>query len=472
LARKNRGQWSGIIASGVRDGPVSQTLERGLDGIEVVEGVKASGAASDLAGGLRPTKHQETENSSLIPPQVEDGSDAMLIFGNSRVVDRRDKGHTLQRVKSLTNLFLGEIEHWFAARTLIARVHQRVERERIIFWSRDLFFDKRAEHAELDWVKVHIYRVPQQGRLDNEEHMQTGKLLILTEDQVRAVLSYQRLIPEIRQALMDLSAGRVTQPLRSVMSVAEHGGWFAVMPAVYGSVMGAKMVTFYPGNTTLGKHTHMAMIQLFRSDTGEPLAAMDGRLITEMRTAAVSAVAVDCLTRHDVQVLGILGSGVQARSHVKALAQVRRFKEIRIWSRSKENARKFADEVGARVTSAEEAVAGADVVLTLTSSPVPVLHGRWLKKDAVVCAVGAVTPDRRELDDEAMRGAIVVESREAALREPGDILLAKAQVTAEIGELLNGKGLDRGDRPVVFKSVGVGIEDIATAKLVYELSAG
>jgi ornithine cyclodeaminase/alanine dehydrogenase-like protein (mu-crystallin family) len=301
--------------------------------------------------------------------------------------------------------------------------------------------------------------------------MQTGKLLILTEDQVQAVLSYERLIPAIRQSLMDLSAGRVTQPLRSVMSVAEHHGWFAVMPAVYGSIMGAKMVTFYPGNAALAKHTHMAMIQLFRSDTGEPLAVMDGRLITEMRTAAVSAVAVDCLTRQDVQVLGILGSGVQARSHVKALAQVRRFKEIRVWSRSKENARKFADEVGARVTSAEEAVAGADVVLTLTSSPVPVLLGRWLKKNAVVCAVGAVTPDRRELDDEAMRGAIVVESREAALREPGDILLAKAQVTAEIGELLNGKALDRDDRPVVFKSLGVAIEDIATAKLVYELSA-
>ncbi len=188
--------------------------------------------------------------------------------------------------------------------------------------------------------------------------MQTGKLLILTEDQVQAVLSYERLIPAIRQALMDLSAGRVTQPLRSVMSVAEHRGWFAVMPAVYGSVMGAKMVTFYPGNAALAKHTHMAMIQLFRSDTGEPLAVMDGRLITEMRTAAASAVAVDCLTRQDVRVLGILGSGVQARSHVKALAQVRRFKEIRVWSRSKENAGKFADEVGARVTSAEEAVAG------------------------------------------------------------------------------------------------------------------
>jgi ornithine cyclodeaminase/alanine dehydrogenase-like protein (mu-crystallin family) len=300
--------------------------------------------------------------------------------------------------------------------------------------------------------------------------MSTGKLLFLDEDQVRAVLSYDELIPAIRQALMDFSAGRVVQPLRTVMSVAEHGGWFAVMPAVYGGVMGAKMVTFYPGNVALEKHTHMAMIQLFRADTGEPLAVMDGRLITEMRTAAVSAVAVDCLARRDAKVLGILGSGVQARSHVQALSRVRRFEEIWVWSRSEANAQRFADEVGARVTTAKEA-AGADVVLTLTSSPVPILQGRWLKQDAVVCAVGAVTPNRRELDDEAMRGAVVVESREAALREPGDILLAKAEVSAEIGELLNGAGLDRKGLAVVFKSVGIAIEDIATAKLVYEKSA-
>jgi ornithine cyclodeaminase/alanine dehydrogenase-like protein (mu-crystallin family) len=181
-----------------------------------------------------------------------------------------------------------------------------------------------------------------------------------------------------------------------------------LMPAVYGDVMGAKMVTFYPGNANTERHTHQAVIQLFRSNTGEPLAIMDGRLITEMRTAAVSAVAVDLLARSDAKVLGILGSGVQARSHVQALSRLRKFEEIRVWSRNDANAKRFAEEVGARVTTAEEAVSEADVVLTLTSSPEPVLFGRWLKKDAMVCAVGAVTPNRRELDDEAMRGAVVV----------------------------------------------------------------
>lgn len=302
--------------------------------------------------------------------------------------------------------------------------------------------------------------------------MSTDKLLFLSEDQVRNALTYDGLIPAIRQALMDFSAGLVVQPLRTVIPVAAHGGWFAVMPAVYGGVMGAKMVTFYPENVSLEKHTHMAMIQLFRSDTGEPLAVMDGRLITEMRTAAVSAVAVDLLARPEVTVLGILGSGVQARSHVQALTRVRKFEEIRVWSRTEENARRFACEVGARVTSAEEAVRDADVVLTLTSSPVSILKGRWLKNDAVVCAVGVATPDRRELDDEAMQGAVVVESREAATKEAGEIVLAKAVVSAEIGELLGGAMFDRKGRPVVFKSVGIAIEDIAAAKLVYELVTG
>jgi ornithine cyclodeaminase/alanine dehydrogenase-like protein (mu-crystallin family) len=122
------------------------------------------------------------------------------------------------------------------------------------------------------------------------------------------------------------------------------------------------------------------------------------------------------------------------------------------------------------VTTAEQAVSGADVVLALTSSPVPVLFGRWLSPDAMVCAIGAATPERRELDDEAMRGAVVVESREAALKEAGDIVLARAQVAAEIGELLNGAQIDRGGRPVVFKSVGIAVEDIAAAKLVYDKS--
>ena len=298
--------------------------------------------------------------------------------------------------------------------------------------------------------------------------MPIDNLPFLNEGQVRALLSYDALIPAIRLALMEFSTGRVLQAMRTVMRIAADSGWFAVMPAVYGNVMGAKLVTFYPGNADLGKHTHNAMIQLFRSDTGEPLAMIDGRLITEMRTASVSAVAVDLLANPQAKVLAILGSGVQARSHMRALAGIRPFQQIRVWSRSPDHAASFAAEIDAQAVTAEEAVRGADVVLTLTSSIEAVLLGEWLKKDALVCAVGASTPERREVDDEAMRGCVVVESREAALKEAGDVVLSKAKVTAEIGELLNGAPMDRGDRPIVFKSVGIAIEDIAAAKLVYE----
>ena len=292
--------------------------------------------------------------------------------------------------------------------------------------------------------------------------------LFFTEEQVRAVLTYEELIPAIAQALKDFSAGRVIQPVRTVMPVQAHAGWFAVMPAVCGPVMGAKLVTFYPRNVDLNKHTHLAVIHLFRSDTGEPLAAMDGRLITEMRTAAVSAVATDLLAARQARVLAIFGSGVQARSHFKALSLVRKFDDVRVWSRTPSHAEAFSSEIGARLTTAEEAAAGADVVLTLTSSSTPVLLGKWLKRDALVCAVGAVSPDRRELDDETMRGQVIVESRAAASKEPGDILLSKAEITAELGELLNGATLPPSHHPIVFKSVGIGVEDIAAAKLVYE----
>ena len=175
---------------------------------------------------------------------------------------------------------------------------------------------------------------------------------MLTEEQVRAVLTYEELIPAMRQALMDFSAGRVRQPLRNIIPAPEYGGWFGVMPAVYGTVMGAKMVAFYPGNAHLGKHTHMAMIQLFRADTGEPLVTMDGRLITEMRTAAVSAVAIDHLASRRPRCLPFWAAGcrlVPISAHFAVFASLQTY---RVWSRTQEHAQEFAGEIGARVMSA------------------------------------------------------------------------------------------------------------------------
>jgi thiomorpholine-carboxylate dehydrogenase len=240
------------------------------------------------------------------------------------------------------------------------------------------------------------------------------------------------------------------------------------MPVIAGDMMGVKTVTFFAGNAELGLHTHMAVIELLRRSTGEPLAVMDGRLITEMRTAAVSAVALAALAPATATSLGILGSGVQARSHIAALRIVRpKLTDIRIWSRTPANAERFADETGARVVPIEEAAA-ADVVLTVTASPGPVLEGRWLAPHALVLAVGATGSTLRELDDEAMLSSYVVaESRSSAERESGDVRLSGARVQAEIGEILSGTVATPTGR-IVFKSVGMAIEDLTGAKLVWQ----
>jgi thiomorpholine-carboxylate dehydrogenase len=302
--------------------------------------------------------------------------------------------------------------------------------------------------------------------------------MYITEEQVRSALTYEALIPAIREALIEYSAGRVNQPPRVILragNAEDHrNGWFGIMPVVAGDVMGVKIVTFYPGNDALGIHTHMANIELLRRETGEPLAVMDGRLITEMRTAAVSAVAFAALAPlHFDQrptALGIIGSGVQARAHVRALKHVwPDLQEIRIASRNPDNASRLAAEVSARAVSAEEAAA-SDVVLTATTSPLPVLLGRWLKPNALVLAVGASTASLRELDDEAMLSSFVVaEARSNVERESGDVILSGAKVQAEIGEILinpAGVTIPRDGR-VVFKSVGMAIEDIAAARLVW-----
>ena len=292
------------------------------------------------------------------------------------------------------------------------------------------------------------------------------------ERMVRAVLRWEDLLETLERALIDFSAGRVVQPVRTVLQVPGERAFFGLMPAVYGDVLGAKLVTVYPENAARGLPTHMGTIHLFRAATGEPLAGMDGRLITEMRTAAVSAIATRRLASADAHVLAILGSGVQARAHLEALRLVRRFDDVRVWSRTREHAQAFAAETGARALPAADAVSGADVVVTVTNSGEPVLCGDWLMEGALVNAVGAVGPKRRELDGAAMRGLVVVDSREAALVESGDVLLAGVAIDAELGDLLAVGVTTRQARHTVFKSLGIAVEDLAVARLVYERVTG
>ena len=297
--------------------------------------------------------------------------------------------------------------------------------------------------------------------------MKTDQPLFLSEEEVRKHLRMEDLISAMEKALIDFSAGKVTQPVRSIIKIEPPGGFLGLMPAHTPDGLGLKAVTFYPSNAERGIATHMATIFLVDPETGTPLAIMDGRLITEMRTAAASAAATKLLAAADAKILAILGSGVQAHSHLEALLLVRHFEEIRVWSPTKKHAEEFAKEIGAKTMSAEDAVRGADVVVTATSSQTPVLKGEWLKPGCHVNAVGACRPDWRELDDDAMRNVVFVDSRDGALKESGDVILSGANIYAELGAAVAGKVPSRANETTIFKSLGMAVEDIAAAMLVY-----
>ena len=277
-----------------------------------------------------------------------------------------------------------------------------------------------------------------------------------SEAEIERVLSYERLIPAMEQALAAFSAGEVIQPVRTMLTVEEGQRFLGVMPVVTANAMGAKLVSLYPKNAAAGIPTHLATIALFEPDTGQPLAFLDARLITEMRTAAVSAAVTRACITGAARVLALIGSGVQARAHLAALRHVAAFDEVRVWSPTAAHARDFAARSGARCFELEAAVRGA-----------------WVKRGAHVNAIGACRPSWRELDDELMTGStLIVDSREAALSESGDVMLSRAPIFAEAGEIIAGTRRVRGGATTVFKSVGLAVEDLATARLVYDLLTG
>jgi len=294
--------------------------------------------------------------------------------------------------------------------------------------------------------------------------------LHLDDAAIRRLLRLETLIPAMRQALMDLSAGKVVQPLRSVMEMQGGKNLLFLKPALTGDALATKLITLFPENAGRGLPTLLATIVLMDPATGRTIAVMDGTWITELRTAAVSAVAVDALTPPGPKVVAMLGSGALARTHATAMRAVRPVSEIRVWSRHAGNVRRCAAEVdGKAFETAEEAVRGADIVCTVTNASEPVLKGAWLKPGALVCAIGAPRPTWRELDDEAMRNVVVADSREAALNESGDVILSGAQVYAEIGEILAGtRPRPAAGATIIFKALGQAVEDAVAARLVFE----
>jgi ornithine cyclodeaminase len=313
-------------------------------------------------------------------------------------------------------------------------------------------------------------------------------MLILSQSDIERLLPMDACIDVMASALSSLARGDAALPLRTVMRVPKTDNFFAAMPGyieVDGEgVFGAKLVTVFPGNQGTAFDSHQGAVLIFDNEHGGVAAMLDGTAITGIRTAAVSGVATRALAREDASTLAILGSGVQAHSHLRAMCAVRPITTVRVWSRNPDNARAFAEfarrehglDASASPTGAA-AVKGADIVCAATSSSEPVLFGDWLAPGTHINAVGVSQPTARELDSATvMRSRLYVDRRESALKEPGDILaplqageIGPDHIVGEIGEVLIGRvgGRRRADEITLFKSLGLAIEDLAASSYVY-----
>jgi alanine dehydrogenase len=312
-------------------------------------------------------------------------------------------------------------------------------------------------------------------------------ILFLNRADVESLLPMAECIEVVEEALRSLTRGEAVQPLRSAIWMPDRHGLLGVMPGMLGSlggddpndpVAGVKVITVMPGNHAHGEESHQGLVLLFEQERGRPLAVLDATAVTAIRTAAASAVATRALAREDAGDLAILGSGTQARTHLEAMRAVRTLRRVRVWSRNPESARRFAEAAGIETAaSAREAVQGADLICTVTSSTEPVLCGDWISPGAHINAVGACTPKARELDAAAVaRSRLFVDRRESALAEAGDFLLAReegavtdAHILGELGEVLEGKvpGRQSGEEITLFKSLGIAVEDLAAGRHVY-----
>ena len=313
------------------------------------------------------------------------------------------------------------------------------------------------------------------------------KLLILSHNDVVELLPMTECIAVMGEALSALARDQFSLPLRTIFKPSEVKGVLAMMPAFRAGerpVFGLKAICVFPGNAAIDKDAHQGGVLLFSGETGELLAIVNASAITLIRTAAVSAVATRSLARADAGELAIIGAGIQARSHLEAMACVRSIKRARIASSRFDSARRFADEMQARCTfpleaveSPEAAVRGADLIVTATTAREPVIKREWISPGAHINAIGTYSPAAREIDTATMLAAMLfVDRRESALNEAGDYLLAAKEgaigpehIRAELGEVLIGgaPGRTSPDEITIFKSLGLAIEDLAAAEHVY-----
>jgi ornithine cyclodeaminase/alanine dehydrogenase-like protein (mu-crystallin family) len=313
------------------------------------------------------------------------------------------------------------------------------------------------------------------------------KILILAHEEVAALLPVVECISVMEEALADLARGNVYQPLRMIVTPPGAAGDMALMPSYRSgehAAYGVKTVCFFPGNPAKGLDSHQGSVTLFSAETGELVALMNASAITAIRTAAVSGVATRLLAREDAGDLAIIGSGVQARAHIEAMACVRTIRRARVAGSRFENTTRFAAELGPRyafpiepMASVEAAVRGADLIVTATTATEPILKREWISPGAHLNVVGSSIPTTREVDSATMAAAsLFVDRRESTINEGGDYLFALRDgaigpdhIRAEIGEVMIGKHAGRtgSNEITLFKSLGLAIEDLASAAYLF-----
>lgn len=321
------------------------------------------------------------------------------------------------------------------------------------------------------------------------------KILLVNQSEVAQWLPMHECIEVMANAFKMLASGNTILPLRPIMWLPERVGALAMMPAFIKDInaMGLKVLTLFPGNHGTQYDSHQGAVLLCEATHGSLLAIMDATAITAIRTAAVSGLATQLLAHEDARDLAILGAGTQARTHLEAMLLVRKISRVRVWSRNRDHAEKFAEYESRRhkikvesVAIAREAVIDADIICTTTAAKEPVVLGEWLKPGAHLNAVGACTPSTRELDTNAMlKSYLIVDRRESALNEAGDFIIPKNEgalddthICGELGEVLLGQihGRTAPKQITLFKSLGLAIEDLASAQYIYtkmsEKSAG
>jgi ornithine cyclodeaminase/alanine dehydrogenase-like protein (mu-crystallin family) len=309
---------------------------------------------------------------------------------------------------------------------------------------------------------------------------------IITEAQVTSLLPMRECMDVMASALATLARGGAILPLRPLMRIPQRAGILGMMPAYLETpdALGVKIITVFNGNHGTEYDSHQGVVLLFEAAHGSVVAVIDASSVTAIRTAAVSGVATRVLAREDAHDLCILGSGVQARTHLDAMLVARPVTRVRVWSRNADAARAFASAASERhgivvepMATAKDAVAGADIICTTTSAPEPILEGEWLAAGAHINAVGSSTPTARELDSNAVaRAHLFVDRRESALNEAGDFLIPKSEgvigdehIRAELGEILLGtkSGRESASEITLFKSLGLAVEDVAAAEYIY-----